>query len=227
MRNWNERHFLMCFLYFWTIPTERKRHAESTWSETGRDRKDVASDLEPDETRHMMCPSNPPTRQDSTNTPAFFLFLVFTSICLCNIVSAWSCLLWPTVSLFCRSGKDLAWRFHALFSVSPLASEDGGVQSQNFVCFHLWLFMYPFTFAQITLSCSYFRQASLHLQILFHVVPLCNYSFPSSIAFACLFLYFREPLLSAGHGVLPSVQDDMSGWRDTSCVHPLNIYSPY
>lgn len=60
-----------------------------------------------------------------------------------------------------------------------------------------------------------------NLEILFHVVPLCNYCFPSSIAFACLFLYFREPLLSAGHGVLPSVQDDMSGWRDTSFVHHL------
>ncbi|TNN25481.1 hypothetical protein EYF80_064388 [Liparis tanakae] len=61
------------------------------------------------------------------------------------------------------------------------------------------------------------------LQILFHVAPLCNYSSPSSIALAFLFLHFRELLLSAGHVVLPSVQDDMSGCRDTSC----DTCSPY
>lgn len=58
---------------FLDILAKRKRHAESTWNMTERDKKDVASDLEPDETRHMMCPSNPPTWQDFTNTPAFFL----------------------------------------------------------------------------------------------------------------------------------------------------------
>lgn len=134
----------MSFLYFWSLPAEQERHVESTWSETERDRKDVASDLEPDETRHMMCPSNPTTWQDSTNTPAFSLFLVFTSISFCNIVSAWSCLPWPTVSFFCRSGKGLAWRFHALFSVSPFASDEGGVPSQNFVFSHPRLFAYDF-----------------------------------------------------------------------------------
>lgn len=118
----------MCFCIFGVF-LQRERGTRSQHKARQReDRKDVASDLEPDETRHMMCPSNPPTRQDSTNTPAFFFFLVFTSISFCNIVSAWSCLLWPTVSLFCRSGKGLVWRFHALFSVSPFASEDGGVQ---------------------------------------------------------------------------------------------------
>lgn len=46
------------------------------------------------------------------------------------------------------------------------------------------------------------------------------------LLFPCLFLYFCWPPQSAGHGVLPSVQDDMSGWRDTSCVVPSNTYKP-
>lgn len=49
------------------------------------------------------------------HTCFFSLFLVFTSFSFCNIVCAWSFLLQPTVSLFCRSGKGLTWRFHALF----------------------------------------------------------------------------------------------------------------
>ncbi len=116
MRKWNETHFYVCSVFLDIILTERKRHAESRRNKTERDKNDVASALEPDETRHMMCPSNPPAWQDSTNTPAFFLFLVFTSFSFCSIVSAWSCLLWPTVSLFCRSSPGV----FTLYFLSPL-----------------------------------------------------------------------------------------------------------
>lgn len=165
-----------------------------------RDRKDVASDLEPDERRHMMCPSNPPARQDSSNTPAFFLFLVFTSISLCNI-SAWSRLLWPTVSLF-----GLSWRgvftLYFLTSLLPVRKVECSLRILSlFISDCLCI---PLTFAQINLSCSCFF---FFCQALFQVDPLCNYLFPFSIAFACIFLYFRETLLYAGHGVLPSVQE--------------------
>lgn len=172
----------------------------------------------------MTCPSNPPARQDSTNTPAFFLFLVFTSISFCNIVSAWSCLPRPTVSLFCCSGKGLAWRFHALFSVPPFASEDGEVHSQNVV---VTVHVSPLLLVGSDFLVPIFLEPRFVFKLPFMLTLLCNYSFPSSIAFACFFLYFREPLLSAGHGVLPSVQDDMSGWRDTSCVRPFNTYRLY
>lgn len=105
--------------------------------------------------------------------------------------------------------------------------------------FHLWLFIYPhsclllkslflapfFFFFYQFISFLFFD--SLHLSILFHVIPLYNYSSPPSIAFACLLLYFRAPLLSAGPGVLPSVQDDMSGWRDGSSLKPLFAYTLY
>lgn len=124
-------------------------------------RKDVTSDFEADERRRMMCPSNPPTRQDSTNTPAFFLLLVFTSVSFCNIVSAWSCLLWLPVLLFCRSGKGLAWRFHALFSVSPLPLRTVGyrprILSTSFLSFFFFFFYssrITVTFSQCTLPCA-------------------------------------------------------------------------
>lgn len=74
--------------------------------------------------------------------------------------------------------------------------------------------------------CLFFAKPPFILKFSFMLTRLCNYSFPSSIAFACSFLYFREPLLSAGHGVLPSVQDDMSGWRDASRVDRFYTYSP-
>lgn len=148
----------MSLLSFQSIPTERKRHAETTESKMETDSKDV-SDLEPDEIRHMMCPSNPPVHQDSTNTPAFFLCLVFTSVSFCNTVSAWSCLVWPTVSLFCLSGKGLAWRFHALFSVFPfLPLSMVGYSLKILSLFIFDCLCIPLTFAQITLSCSCFCQ---------------------------------------------------------------------
>lgn len=52
----------LCFL-------QRQRHAEPTKSETERSRKDIHLVLEPYETRHMMCHSNPPV--GFTNIPAF------------------------------------------------------------------------------------------------------------------------------------------------------------
>lgn len=131
-----------------------QRPQKAGWRQT--DSKDV-SDSEPDEIRHMMCPSNPPVHQDSTNTPAFFLCLVFTSVSCCNTVSAWSCLVWPTVSLFCLSGKGLAWRFHALFSVSPfLPLSVAGYSLRILSLFIFDCLCIPLTFAHITLSCSCF-----------------------------------------------------------------------
>jgi len=164
----------------------------------------------------------PQTHQCSRTPQIHLLFyssLVFIGLSFCNIVSAWSFLVWPTVSLSCFSGKTLALRFHALFSVSPFASQDSGVQFQN-CCLFSSLFMYPpsLLLELFFLVPFFFCQDSLHLWILFHVVPFYNYSFPSSIAFACLLHYFWEPPLFVRLGVLPSV----SGWRDTLCVDPFD-----
>ena len=126
-----------CSMWFWSILSKRNRHAESTCSETERDGEDVALDLEPDERRHMTCPSNQPARQDSTNTPAFLLFLVFTCTSFCNVVSAWS----SSGPLF-HSSVALA-EVCLAFSVSPFASEDGGVQSQCCIFSSFTLYVSP------------------------------------------------------------------------------------
>lgn len=64
---------------------------------------------------------HPGPKTDQTNTSEFQKCpSCFTSIFVCTTVFASSCLPWPTVSLFCHSGKCLASHFHALFSVSPL-----------------------------------------------------------------------------------------------------------
>lgn len=115
-----------------------------------RDRNYVASDLKSDKRRHMTCPSNPPTLQDSTNIFSFCL------CSFCNKVSAWSCLLWHYVSLLCHSGLGLAWRFHALFSATPfLPLRTMGHHLRILPFFIFGCLCTLLTFAQINLSCSY------------------------------------------------------------------------
>lgn len=119
-----------------------------------------------------MCPSKPTNAAGLYKyTLFFFLFLVFTSISFCNIVCAWSCLLWPTVLLFCLTGKGLACHF--LSPLLPLWTVGYSIRISS-------LFMFdcldiPLTFAQIS-SCLFCR-ASLHLLILFHIVPRYEYFF--------------------------------------------------
>lgn len=156
-----------------------------------------------------MCPSNPPTLHDSTNIFPFCL------CSFCNTVSTWSSLLWHSVSLLCHSGRGLAWRFHALFSTTPLFFLPLRMMGHHLRILSFFIFgglCTLLTLAQINLSCSYFL-----LPFIFrNSLSCCPSSFVITLPpvlrcfFACLHLYFREPLLSAGHGVLPSVQDDMS-----------------
>lgn len=137
-------------------------------------------------------PSNPQTA-GLFKYPCFFSFLLFlTTISCCNIVAA-------------RSGLLFGPLFHS--SVSParaktggfelyflsFASENGGVQSPNFAPLH--------HLAQIAVSCPITP---------FHVIPLCNRPFPSSITLSALFLYVRKPPFAAG-ARCPAI---CAGWHE-------------
>lgn len=115
----------------------------------------------------------------------------FTSDSFCSMLSAWSCLVWPSVLLSCFSGKGLAWHFHALFSVARFASEHGGVLF-FLICFLLFssLFIYPLTYSQITLSCSLFYLPRLPSSLNSLSCCLYNYSFfhPSPLLCASYFI---------------------------------------
>lgn len=222
------RQFWWCELSLFSKYSYREKEACRDNIKQGWDRQQRRFRLRARWNKTHDVPLKPTSAAGLYKYTCFFLCLVFTSISFCNTVSAWSCLVWPTVSLFCLSGKGLAWRFHALFSVSPFCLWGWWGTVSKFCLFSsLTVYVSPSLFLKSLFLVPVFAKNSLHLYILFHVVPLYNYSFPSSIAFACLSFYFREPLLSAGPGVLPSVQDDMSGWRDTSCVDPFDTYSSY
>lgn len=116
--------------------------------------------------------SNSPTQQGSSNTPIFFpFFLVFTTIPCCNIVAAWSCLLFgPVFHSVC--GKGQGWHFQALCSVSPFASKDCGVQFRISTFFGLTVYVSPLA---LFLSCSYIHKVFVRLYTVFHIVLLCNH----------------------------------------------------
>lgn len=63
------------------------------------------------------------------------LSVVFTSPSFWNTVSAWSCLVWPSVLLPCLTGKGPTLCFYALFYVSHIASQNSGMKSQIFGLF--------------------------------------------------------------------------------------------
>lgn len=118
----------------------------------------------------------------------------FTSDSFCSMLSAWSCLVWPSVLLSCFSGKGLAWHFHALFSVARFASEHGGVLFFFLICFLLFssLFIYLLTYSQITLSCSLFYLPRLPSSLNSLSCCLYNYSFSSIRRFCVPLTLFPE-----------------------------------
>lgn len=98
----------------------------------------------------------------------------FTSDSFCSMLSAWSCLVWPSVLLSCFSGKGLAWHFHALFSVARFASEHGGALFFSHLLFTLFIFVY--------ISPHLFSNHSFLLPFLFAKTPLIfKFSFMLSL----------------------------------------------
>lgn len=172
----------LCFL-------QRQRHAEPTKSEPERSRKDIHLVLEPYETRHMMCHSNPPV--GFTNIPAFLPLV--------------SLLVIPSVACFLpgavQSGPvfySLAFLARALPGIFMLCFQSLVLHLSMvgyfffLICFLLFssLFIYPLTYSQITLSCSLFYLPRLPSSLNSLSCCLYNYSFfhPSPLLCASYFI---------------------------------------
>lgn len=149
LRNWNETLFYAFFIFEVLLQREigmRRQHKarqercrfrfRARWNET----HDV--------------PFKPTSAAGLFKYTCFFspLFLVFTSISLCNI-SAWSRLLWPTVSLL-----GLSWRgvftLYFLTTLLPLRKVECSLRILSLFIFDCLCI--PLTFSQINLSCSIF-----------------------------------------------------------------------
>lgn len=120
----------------------------------------------------------------------------FTRSSLCNI-STWRRVLRPA-ALFLRF--LLAWTFSALcFMVH---------YSEEFVplpFFEHWRILFSFAKIAFVFFFLFFSQTSLLCIQLFSSI-LSSFCIPF-----CIFFFSQQPLLSAGHDVLPSVQDTTSG----------------